>query len=316
MRASGLIEMGSHPYEKKILVVGVNPALQKVLFLDEIEPGEVNRASKVYTTSAGKGANFAKAASLSGSSPVIYQFSGGINGRLFLAELKRLKIRNITVLVKTETRCCTTCIETGRRIVTEYIEPSGEIPPEKASELMSAIEADIAGFDAVAICGTYPPGLNPGFYGKISELASDHGIPLFVDACCDIKAVLENGVEILKVNSKEISELSGCNSIRDAAKLVMRSYNVKAIAVTAGGGTSWLFAGDDTIKFKLPEIKVLNSTGAGDTVSGVFLSEYLKSGDFPESFKKALAAGTASCLTPLPGVFSPDDAEKIYGKII
>ena len=95
----------------------------------------------------------------------------------------------------------------------------------------------------------------------------------------------------------------------------MRSYNVKAIAVTAGGGTSWLFTGDDTIKFKLPEIKVLNSTGAGDTVSGVFLSEYLKSGDFSESFKKALAAGTASCLTPLPGVFSPDNAEKIYGEI-
>ena len=43
---------------KNILVVGLNPVWQRIIFLPQLEIGKVNRASDVIHVASGKGLNY------------------------------------------------------------------------------------------------------------------------------------------------------------------------------------------------------------------------------------------------------------------
>ena len=66
----------------KIAVLGANPALQKTMFFKEFRYGEVNRARRLESFPSGKGINFCRAAASWGrAAGVLFQFSGGENGK-------------------------------------------------------------------------------------------------------------------------------------------------------------------------------------------------------------------------------------------
>ena len=67
----------------KMMALGLNPALQKLLNFTKFQPGEVNRAETISYIPGGKAANFAKAAINYGCKTVIYQFSGGASGERY-----------------------------------------------------------------------------------------------------------------------------------------------------------------------------------------------------------------------------------------
>ena len=65
----------------KILVVGLNPAWQKVLCFRDFRPGEVNRAVSLDALASGKGINTAKVLRRLGHEVWLLQILGGDNGR-------------------------------------------------------------------------------------------------------------------------------------------------------------------------------------------------------------------------------------------
>ncbi|MFA6567710.1 MAG: PfkB family carbohydrate kinase [Victivallales bacterium] len=303
-------------YRKNIIVLGLNPAWQKILLFPELIPGEINRAVSVSHSPAGKGINFAKAAKTWGGNITVCQFIGGITGENIIRELKNRKIKEISVRTTAPTRVCTTCLSEKKRETTELIEPASQVSPSAAKALKKAVMENLPFCAGVALCGTYPKGVNPDFYADIATAAREKGIPVLLDGFAGIRETLERGVEILKINSMEFGRITGGENIYKAAKSFFRKYDVNMIAITAGSSTSYLFDKSGGYEFSLPRTpKIINPIGAGDTVSAVLFCELLKRTQPHEAFRLALGAGTASCLNLLPAEFKVVDARKIADKI-
>ena len=78
-----------------ILVVGLNPAWQKILEFEVLEPGEVNRARSLVQLASGKGMNAAKVLRRLGHEVHLLQVLGGSNGQRCLEGCMSLGIRSL-----------------------------------------------------------------------------------------------------------------------------------------------------------------------------------------------------------------------------
>lgn len=324
----------------RLLAVGLNPALQKTLAFARWERGEVNRARTTLTSVGGKGQQFSRAASQVIPGGVsLAQFLGGANGARLGEMLGAAGVTQLTVAVPGETRCCHTVLDADRGEATELVEPSLPIPPEKVAELAARVQAVLAegAIDALAICGTYPPGVDADFY---ASLARHKGRALLLlDSYQGIAATLATGqVDILKLNADEVRSLAarggsaGAASpprpVPEVAREVLAAHPLRWLAVTDGPRTAWLFEGareervagecrvSRYFEYHLPVVEgVVNPIGAGDTVAAVFLAQLAAGAAAPGALAGGLAAGSASCRQLGGSDFALEDLRAILAGI-
>jgi fructose-1-phosphate kinase PfkB-like protein/pantothenate kinase len=306
-----------------LLAIGLNPALQKTMVFEQWDRGQVNRAIENLTSVGGKGQQFSRAAShLIPGMVSLAQFLGGENGERIGRMLDQAGVHQLTVTTSGETRCCVTVIDRTARDATELIEPSATIRREEADELLSkAMNLLQRGLiSGLALCGTYPPGVDESFYVRLAQAKGN--ATLLLDSYRNIDAVLATGqVDILKVNAHELSSLADKirrekllsmperpSSTPDDALTLFETFQLRRLAVTAGPDTAWLFERPEQdsssnglivwqfYEFHLPTIEdVVNPIGAGDTVGAIFLSQLIAGAPPHEAFACGLAAGSASC---------------------
>ena len=116
----------------------------------------------------------------------------------------------------------------------------------------------------------------------------------------DVTYALASGcVDILKVNGKEIYDISGKPRDTDLGKcadFLQKLYTLPWVAVTDGAEAAHLF--DDNGKswsFSLPSVKVKNPIGAGDVCTAVLLHRVSQGVGVPEAFHEALAIAVLYC---------------------
>lgn len=296
---------------KKICVAGLNPSWQKTLMFEHFERGGINRASSMEMMPSGKGINFARAVKNWGLAEcTVFQFLAGDAGKRVRKGLWQEKIANISVETPGETRTCTTALSASDQVMTELIEPAPAIPPMEAAALFESCCAAIPSADALAVCGTYPPGINEFFYARTAAKAREHGKFILVDAFKNTGPLLEDGADLLKINLDELRELTGKEDPAEAFRTCFERYAIRFLAVTDGPAGAWFAGRSDgqLYRISVPDVKVVNPIGSGDTCSGVTLSCILDGLDPLEAFRQGLAAATANCMTLLPASFEKDQA--------
>lgn len=305
--------------KSRILAVGVNPAWQKVLQFEALKRNAVNRAYKLWSFASGKGVNFARAARIWNSAEVkLVQFAGGGNGKLLLNDLAQEKLDVQTFDAGSESRCCITCLSDSDNSMSELIEPS--LPPELAAQTAAAdyIKENLPQYTAMALCGQLPAGMDIDFYVQCAAAAARSGKLLLIDSWKNIQRVLAAASEntILKINSDELNALTGISCVEDAVKMLMKTYPLKYMAITAGSGNAFFADRENIWQYQLPHLeKVVNPVGSGDTASAVLLS-CMASGMAPsEAFARALSAASANCLTMKCGEFDRTCADKLFENI-
>lgn len=301
-----------------ILALGLNPAWQRTLSFDQFEPGEVNRAKSVALSAAGKGVNFARAAKIWDKADcIVAQFAGGFQGLKLVGALDDEGIKHLTRKTASNTRICTTLLSKRAPRMTELIEPAGQVEEADSCALLKASASLLSKSDALAICGSCPPGVDASFYGSLAKLASDWDKFILVDSVFASEQVFPHlKYGILKLNLDEIRILTRTRSHLKALRECRRAWGIHSVAATDGPRRAFL-AGDKGLwTYSLPRLKGLESPlGAGDTCSAVTLSELLAGSEPSEAFALGLAAASASCLDSRCAVFAKDAALEIRGRI-
>jgi len=298
------------------VVLGLNPAWQKTLIFEELRKGQVNRATSASAFASGKGINFCRAAQTWGYPTMLLQFLGGDTGSLIKAELELEKLHHNSIEVKEPTRICTTCLSQTDNSMTELIEPSGLISEAELEKLHAAIRQNIAKAAGLAICGTFPPGINETTYRFAIREAQQRHLPILLDSWKDIPELLKNDTpDILKINVEELSKITGETDPAESIRAGFRQFHYRYAAITDGGSSAWFSDGIHIYRLQLPEIAVVNPVGAGDTVSAVMFGEYLRNVDPLEAFAQGLAAASASCLELKCAVFDPGKAAELRREI-
>lgn len=299
---------------KNILVVGMNPVWQRIIFLPQLEIGKINRASDVIHCASGKGLNYSKVLKYLGAEPILAGFAGGDRGVKFIKGVNKLEIESIYIQTESNTRSCTTLISENPHNVTEIIDPSPQISVEEAENLLEKIKEVSEDCGAIIISGTHPNGMPQKIYKEILECFKDK--LSVIDAYMDIQAILESGAKMMKVNKGELFTITGKSEVDLAAAHCFKNYKIEYLGITDGPNEAYLFTRKSKFIYQLPAVNVMNSTGAGDAVGAATIyKNFYEQEDMDSAFHFGLACGLACCETNMPSEFSLERAQEYLGRI-
>ena len=296
---------------KRILVIGANPAWEKVLEFNDFQAGEVNRATRVSGYAAGKATNFCRALKCLGALPG-HQLTllDGETGRQFIQDIENQGLICNFIADGQNLRTCTNCVCKGT--MTELVEPGAPITSALLDQFLALLRAQLPEAVGIAVAGSIPDGSTPHFLPAIAQIARDAALPLLLDNYREALAAL--GVKpdlFLKINALELRKLSGQPTIAAGLAWFQARYPHATAAITDGANPAWLLQNGKTIPLPVPAVEVVNPLGAGDTCSAVFFARMLEGKSAHEAFADGLAAASASCLTNLAGEFSLQTARRL-----
>ncbi|WP_327316022.1 1-phosphofructokinase family hexose kinase [Streptomyces sp. NBC_01235] len=299
-----------------ILTVTLNTALDVTYRVPELRPHTSHRVTDVRERPGGKGLNVARVLAALGHEVTVTGFVGGATGRVVQEQLAGATgIVDALVPVAGATRRTVAVVDARTGDTTQLNEPGPVIAPAEWSAFQEAYGELLRGVDAVALCGSLPPGVPVGAYAVLVRTARAAGVPVLLDTSGE---ALRRGVaarpDIVKPNADELAELTGSHeplratqdARRRGAHAVVTSLGPQGLlAATPEGG--WRAA---------PPRRVHgNPTGAGDAAVAGLLSGLVERLPWPDRLARAVALSTATVTAPTAGDFDRGTYEELTARV-
>lgn len=303
---------------KKILCLGLTPALQRTLLFDALELNEVNRAKLVIESAAGKALNTARALSLLSMPVQVAGLNGGATGRKIDAFLKTYGVTSVQTSMKASTRICTTLLDQRQGTITELVEEA----PNPGTAALKRFTRDnlerLADASALVISGTLPPFVEETFYLPFVREAQKRNMPVIIDSHrAPLLHVLSERPLLAKLNRQELAitfkreittekQIVSCMKelIALGAQNVVITQGAKPTYVMTSHGQQW--------RLTPPQLtQVINPIGSGDCTTAGIVCKLLKRRPLPEAIAFGLACGSANATTQTPADFAPRHAQKL-----
>ncbi len=255
-----------------ILIISLNLAIDKVLYVDELKIFSENRVKVISSLPGGKGVNVARCLRSLGKSSLVAGFKGGFNGKFIEQYLKKEGIYYILQEIEFENRVCNIILDRLNNI-TEIYEIGPEIEKSSFVDLFNKIKERQESFQYVIFSGSIPRGVKVEDLLKLIDIFKDK--KLFLDIHGDfLLRILENyEIFFVKINEKEfIDTFSVEKSLEESIKKVYKNYKVFLFVITLGDKGA-IFAYKDRIYkiYSKQRIKKVNPVGAGDAFMGGFV---------------------------------------------
>jgi tagatose 6-phosphate kinase len=288
-----------------IAVAGFNTAIDRLLSIDALEPGQVRRVRTVQVTPGGKGVHVAQTIAALGE-PV--RLVGLVDQayRDFIAD--GLRARGVLfhgVTMRHPLRTCMAIREADGRI-TELLESGPLLDESEQAALLDAFHASLDGSDAVVLTGSLPGGLVDDTYAALVRGIDQSVMPCLVDASGPALRHATDAVPyLLKPNRDEAAELAGhpLDTPEDAARLV-RELVGRGIArpiVTLGAQGAVGGDGDAVWHASLAIVASRNAVGSGDCFLGGVAVGLRRTGDIADALRLGVACGAANATTEETG---------------
>ncbi len=294
--------------QNETLILGLNPAWQRLFITESLKWGEVQRLPQAMEYASGKGINCARLLKMLGGSPVLAHFLGAGYGSKIFDSVADCGIKQIPIWINSPTRICTTLVTDTE--TTELIEPSPELTEKEMEDFSEVLRSAWENISHIALCGS-----NPKKFDMKALLQFDFtGKRLFVDAVKDVDSLLAKGVELLKLNMKEYCELLSRLSIpqvtsspqfwKMSASLVLERLPIRLLVITDEENPIHAFYTVEnkfqSIRLQPPTIETVNCIGAGDAFLAAWIYADSQGLGVEECLAKATAVSVARCEAERP----------------
>lgn len=300
-----------------VYTVTFNPAVDYIIHLkEELQDGETNRSSGEELYYGGKGINVSTVLHNLGINTVALGFIAGFTGRQIQAALCGMGISND--FIDLEDGFSRINIKLKAQKETEINTQGPKISAEAIDRLFKKL-ADIKDGDVLVLAGSIPASLPPDIYEKIMERLSGRDIRIIVDATGQLLVnVLKYRPFLIKPNSHELEEIFGVKmesiaQIIEYAKKLRDMGAANVLVSMAGDGAVLVTEYGDVHQIGVPEGKVVNSVGAGDSMVAGFIAGFMKRGDYLEALRTGTAAGSATAFSK--GLAQKVDVERLLNQI-
>lgn len=241
----------------------------------------------------GKGANQAVAAALLGANVDFVGKVGSDSNGFRLKELlekKNISTKYFSVDEASQTGLAVVMLEnSGQNRILVFLGSNMEI---RIKDIQRAFEKD---YDAVIIQFEIPEEI----VIETCRLAKQKNIPVIVDAgpAKDFPLEQIKGIDILSPNETETFALCGIEidtieKAKEAAKILMDRSDAGMIVLKMGKNGAMLYSHDITEIYPVPEVKVIDTTAAGDAFTAAMTVEYINGGDIQRAIRFANIVGT------------------------
>lgn len=281
-----------------IYTLTLNPSIDYVIDVENLELGKVNRTSKDFKFPGGKGINVSRILGNQKVNNIALGFLGGFTGKFIEDSLISLGVKTEFIKVDGDSRIN---VKIKSNEETEINGLGPVITEENLKALFNKLDK-LVNEDILVLAGSIPSTLPRDLYLQIQEKVSKNNVKVVVDTSG--KALLEaikNKPFLIKPNNHEIEEIFNVkiNSEKELIKYGKELITLGAenVIISMAGDGALLITKDNVYKGNAPKGKVINSVGAGDSLVGGFLAKYVETKDLISSFKNGIASGSASAFS-------------------
>lgn len=298
-----------------ILTVTLNTALDLTYTVPALVPHTSHRVTEVAERPGGKGLNVARVLAALGHDTVVTGFAGGPTGAVLRDLLAALPPRDALVSVAGNTRRTIAVADAATGDTTQLNEPGPHISAAEWAGFLRTYENLLAGADAVALCGSLPPGIHVGAYAELVRAARTARVPVLLDTSGEpLRRGIAARPDIVKPNADELAQLTGAREPVRAAHDARRRGAHSVVASLGPDGM--LAATPDGVWRAAPPAAVRgNPTGAGDSAVAGLISGVAEGLSWPDRLTRAVALSTATVLAPAAGEFDSAAYEDLLTRV-
>lgn len=282
-----------------VYTVTFNPAIDYVVYTDEMKIGVVNRAQDEKIYFGGKGINVSIILNELGIKSEALGFVAGFTGEAIEKGMAKDGIK--TDFIHLDNGFSRINIKIRSTAETELNGQGPKIPEKKIDELFQKFDK-IKNGDTIVLAGSIPSSLPLDIYEKILKYLQNKNIRTVVDATGDLLVnVLKYKPFLIKPNNFELSEIFGVTlkttkDISDCALKLKEMGAVNVLVSMAGDGALLV---DEDGKIHVCGVckgNVKNTVGAGDSMVAGFIAG-CENGNYEYALKLGTAAGGATAFS-------------------
>lgn len=284
---------------QKIIIVTLNPAIDKTIKIDHLEIGKVNRISDIRYDIGGKGINVSEVLMAFGIKSIITGFIGGNCADEFRSKLMDKTIETKFFKIPEDTRTNIKIIDEATGLCTDLNEPGPNISEEMLMRFLQSFELMCRKNDIIILTGGASPSVPRDIYKTLTEIAKSRGAYVILDADGDLlKYGIEAGPDMIKPNQDEFSMLEGKESLTKEEMLELadklRSKGVGKILLSLGSKGAMYMTEHGTLHAPSVKVDVISPVGAGDAMVAALVHSKLQGLNDEQTLRYAVACGAAT----------------------
>lgn len=285
-----------------IVVVGLNPTLQKTLIFDDFFENEINRIEKHRFDASGKGVNVCRVLKQLNEDPLLISHS---DDNLFSSMIKSEKIRMINVISSKKLRYCYTILNLKKRTTTEIIESTEPIEQNISTDIFNEYKILLKNASLIVFSGSSALGYKDGIIPDMVRVAKDKNITVILDIKgSNLLSSLSKKPDILKINLDELIETfpekSINYSLEELLTYIYTEYSCKSV-ITRGSEDLVYYDGEKYGSLPIKNADAINTTGCGDTMTASIAKSIKDGNSFIDSLKKAIIHSAKNAESIIPG---------------
>jgi 6-phosphofructokinase 2 len=306
---------------RPILTLTVNPALDVSTSIDLVTSGQKLRCGPTRLDPGGGGVNVARVVQRLGGQALAVYAAGGPTGEAYRQLIEAERVPSVVVPISGDTRESFTVDETSTDAQYRFVLQGPELSETEWRSFLEVASNSIPVGGYVVASGSLPPGVPSDFYARIAHQAQEREARCLVDASGPaLAAALEAGVFLVKPSRRELGEHVGAmldtdQAQVDAATSLIDEGSAEFVALSLGAAGAVLASKAGIIRLPVPRVHVRSTVGAGDSFLGAFVLRIAQGHDAEAAFRAAIAAGSATTMTPGTELCHRDDVERLEAEL-
>ncbi|PUU94514.1 MAG: 1-phosphofructokinase [Halanaerobium sp.] len=281
-----------------ILTVTLNPALDKIIILDNLKVGKLNRVKETTVLAGGKGINVSEVLTELKVENKALGIVGGNNGRTITSMLENRGVNSDFIWSDFETRQNLKIKEKETNRETE-INEAGRVSEENVNDFIALFEKSVKKNKTFVLSGSLPAGVDKDIYAVLIEKAKEKEARVILDSSGEeFKLALKKAPYLVKPNLEELENLLGRkihsnDDLKRGAKYLL-DQGVSVVMISLGEKGAFIASESEGYRIYTPQVKVSQTTvGAGDTMVAGLAAEIDNDQGLKETGIFAAALATA-----------------------
>lgn len=303
-----------------INTVTLNPAMDKILYVDKFTPNVTTRIQKIDYSIGGKGTHVSINLSIMGEAGNAFGCAHGETGRRVISMLEGYGIRalfNWKDGAETRTNYLLNETTGDSTLITE---PGVPLAQADIDALIETMRANMSTGDYLAFSGDASNYSDPFAYNYMISRLGEKEPKVFLDTSGEsLKKCLSAQPFLIKPNLDELQylcgmEVSSAEDIRDAID-TLSSFHIPVIAVSLGGDGSIVKYGQTYYAVTPPKVNVENTVGCGDCFLAGLLFGFSRGMEIADVLRHATAVSSAAAECALSVGFDAGRAEALKSQV-
>ena len=324
---------------KDIIVVSLNPAIDRNYTVSEFIPGRLFRCENPVISPGGKGVNVARIISELGGNVTLTGFFAGNNGQFIVDSLIQSKVNVLPVYIQGETRNSINIIDNISCMETEILEKGPTVLQRDLKSLKSILSGIIEKSDSkkiIIFSGGIPEGVSDNIYYELISNSNSKGAICFLDSSAQalingtdakpffVKPNLREFIQIVRhvESDREIQWIDRINydNITNPANIrkiyeFSKELKINNLVITLSEKGALLVTEQKVLYMNPPQISPVNTIGSGDSFTAGFAYALASGFSMENCLKTAGACGASNALFEQVGVIDKEMVDKFIKNI-